>query len=62
MFTSSPLTAMLHLVSQATNQGNNQRRRTDGQEQRQGSLLLSQIVSSLRDRDPQDTDEEENIF
>lgn len=53
---------MLHLVSQASQGQNNNAPRRRNDEQRQGTMLLSQLVSSLRDRENQDTDDEDNIF
>jgi hypothetical protein len=59
LFTSSPLTAMLHLVSQASNQGQLTIPRRRVSEQQPGNVL-AQLVNSLRD--PRDEMDEEDIF
>jgi hypothetical protein len=57
LFTSSPLTAMLHLVSQSQNQNRNRNN------QERTSSVLSSLVSSLQEtRRDIEPDEDEEIF
>eukprot|EP01080_Neovahlkampfia_damariscottae_P009237 gene9237-1323_t len=58
LFTSSPLTAMLHLVSQSQNQNSTRRNN-----QERTSSMLSSLVTSLQDtRRDLEPDDDEEIF